>query len=323
MRENQVNKPTVLIVDDSRVVVNILERMLRSEYQVITAGNGQEALELIEQTSNISMVISDLWMPVIDGFELLGCIKQSPNPKIKSIPVIIITSNQVDSPVTSKLEMLGVAEILRKPVTAEKLRDTIKRVSEDSASYGKGALHLLETQEANLFPVIDQEEIRNQLGQFFHHDNPSTYSHCMALFRVTEDSFTGQNTTPDIVSRVYDVLNNGIRSTDAFMRHGELEFLFIMAGGSNDALKKRTQYLLKSLARKLDENQKLFNKYYTHMSVSMFNSNNMKEHDLWDLFASTHRALDGIKNSTRNAIIFDNDQGAYVLKQSRRKRLRK
>jgi len=81
MREDQVNKPTVLIVDDSRVVVNILERMLRSEYQVITAGNGQEALELIEQTANISMVISDLWMPVMDGFEFLLIWKNLPTPK--------------------------------------------------------------------------------------------------------------------------------------------------------------------------------------------------------------------------------------------------
>jgi len=288
----------------------------------LSAGNGQEALGIIEREDNISLVISDLWMPVIDGFELLGCIKQSPNPRIKSIPVIIITSNRVDSPVTSKLELLGVAAIVRKPVTKEKLRETIDRVTADTVGYGRGALHLMETQEANLFPVLENKEIRERLGTFFHHDNRGKHMHCMVLFKVFEDSFTGQNSTPDIVSRVHTVLSTGIRDTDSFMRHDELEFMFLMAG-SHDALKKRTQYLLKCLARKLSENQKLFNKYYTHMSVSMFNSENMDDKDLWALFASTHRSLSDIKNSNKNAILFNNDQAAYVLTQSRRKRLRR
>jgi len=320
MSSQPASKPKVLIVDDSRVVVNILDKMLRHKYDVLSAGNGQEALNIIEDADNISLVISDLWMPVIDGFELLGCIKQSPNPKIKSIPVIIITSNQVDSPVTTKLELLGVAEIIRKPVTVDKLLETIDRVGSDAA-YGHGALHLLQTQEANLFPILENRDIRKRLGKFFHHDNRGKHQHCMALFRVTEDSFTGQNNTPAIVSRVHTVLSSGIRNTDTFMRHGDLDFLFMMAG-SKEALKKRTQYLLKTLARKLAENQKLFNKYYTHMSVSMFDSESMNDQDLWDLFANTHKSLEDIKGSNKNAIVFNNERGAYILKQSRRRRLR-
>ena len=315
-------KSKVLIVDDSLVVVTILERMLSDRYDVLSAGNGQEALGIIESEDNISLVISDLWMPVIDGFELLGCIKQSANPKIKSIPVIIITSNQVDSPVTSKLELLGVADIVRKPVTKEKLSETIDRVTSDVVGYGRGALYLLETQETDLFPILDNDTIKERLGKFFHHDNRGKHNHCMVLFKVFEDSFTGQATTLNIVSRVHSVLSTGIRDTDSFIRHDELEFLFLMAG-SHEALKKRTQYLLKSLAPKLSENQKLFNKFYTHMSVSMFNSENMDDKDLWDLFASTQRALSDIKNSRKNAILFNNDQAAYVLKQSRRRRLRR
>ena len=66
------SKPKVLIVDDSLVVVSILEKMLCDQYDVLSAGNGQEALGLIEREDNISLVISDLWMPVIDGFEFFN-----------------------------------------------------------------------------------------------------------------------------------------------------------------------------------------------------------------------------------------------------------
>ena len=66
----------ILVVDDEVQILNALSRMfLETEYEVITAENGMDALKLIE-TTEIDMVISDMRMPVLDGYQLLSIVKK-------------------------------------------------------------------------------------------------------------------------------------------------------------------------------------------------------------------------------------------------------
>ena len=64
-------KHSILIVDDEVLICNSLERLLSDKYIIFKAFNGKEAIDIIGQNSNIDVVLSDIMMPVMDGFELI------------------------------------------------------------------------------------------------------------------------------------------------------------------------------------------------------------------------------------------------------------
>ncbi len=109
--------PTILIVDDEEEILEILERILKSKYQVHKAGNGREALEILENEA-IQLVISDVMMPVMDGFELCRSIKS--NVESSHIPVILLTARNTLQAKVEGLE-LGADAYIDKPFSKEYL----------------------------------------------------------------------------------------------------------------------------------------------------------------------------------------------------------
>ena len=102
---------TILIVDDEAINRELLGNIIQSEYKVIYAENGKEALEKIHSEFNtISLVLLDLLMPVMDGNEVLK--KMNEEGIITDIPVIVLTSDK-----SSEIESLkaGAADFLTKP----------------------------------------------------------------------------------------------------------------------------------------------------------------------------------------------------------------
>ena len=84
------NKPLILAVDDISVNLTLLRSQLRfSDYDIITASSGQEALDLI-QSARPDAVLLDIMMPDMDGFEVLEAIRN--NPATEELPVIMLTS---------------------------------------------------------------------------------------------------------------------------------------------------------------------------------------------------------------------------------------
>ncbi len=102
---------TILIVDDEAINRELLGNIIQSEYKVIYAENGKEALEKIQSNGNeISLVLLDLLMPVMDGNEVLKAMNE--DGIITEIPVIVLTSEK-----SSEIESLrlGAADFLTKP----------------------------------------------------------------------------------------------------------------------------------------------------------------------------------------------------------------
>lgn len=101
----------VLIVDDEEINREILGNIIESEYKVVFAKNGKEALEIIhDKDSGISLVLLDIIMPEISGFDVLKQMKE--DGKLSEIPVIVLTSEK-DSEIESL--KLGAADFLTKP----------------------------------------------------------------------------------------------------------------------------------------------------------------------------------------------------------------
>ena len=106
---NQI-KRTILVVEDEIINQEILKEILGSQYDIITATNGLEAIhELTTSIRPISLIMLDLNMPTMDGIEFLNKIKEY---NIKSIPIIVITS-EADMELSS-LE-LGATDFIKKP----------------------------------------------------------------------------------------------------------------------------------------------------------------------------------------------------------------
>ncbi len=81
------DKGSILLVDDEKLILDLLARILELEgFETITAQSGPDALTLLK-VSKVSLIISDIAMPVMDGFELMAAIKE----KFPGIPVLLIT----------------------------------------------------------------------------------------------------------------------------------------------------------------------------------------------------------------------------------------
>lgn len=112
-------KKTLLVVDDSNIIINFIENIVKDEYNVVRANNGIEAVNKIEE--GIYAILLDLNMPKSNGIDVLNYLRD--NDLIDTIPVVIITGNNTKEAVS---EVLGynVVDVLNKPFTI----DNIKRV---------------------------------------------------------------------------------------------------------------------------------------------------------------------------------------------------
>jgi chemosensory pili system protein ChpA (sensor histidine kinase/response regulator) len=114
----QAERPLVMIVDDSLTVRRITSRLLTREgYEVLTARDGVDALELL-QTETPDVILLDIEMPRMDGFEFTRTIKG--NPTSARIPIVMITSRTAEKHRNHARE-LGVDLYLGKPFQEEEL----------------------------------------------------------------------------------------------------------------------------------------------------------------------------------------------------------
>jgi diguanylate cyclase (GGDEF)-like protein len=103
----------ILIVEDEPILRKVLSNMLESEYEIVLAGNGEQALSLIESDLAIDLVLLDVVMPEMDGYEVLQRIKAM--EKHHGLPVIFITS--LDSAKDEEKGLrLGAADYIGKPI---------------------------------------------------------------------------------------------------------------------------------------------------------------------------------------------------------------
>jgi diguanylate cyclase (GGDEF)-like protein len=90
------NRPRVLIVDDSKVVRSTLAKVIRSTFDVREEADGEAGWTAIDGDPAIVAVISDLGMPKLDGMGLLARIRNSPQPRVRDLPFLVISGNEDD-----------------------------------------------------------------------------------------------------------------------------------------------------------------------------------------------------------------------------------
>jgi two-component system alkaline phosphatase synthesis response regulator PhoP len=115
----------ILAVDDERHIVRLVEvNLQRAGYEVVTAYDGREALEKV-QSENPDLVVLDVMMPYMDGFEVLKNLKA--DPATAEIPVIMLTAKAQDADVFKGWQS-GVDCYLTKPFNPMELLTFVKRI---------------------------------------------------------------------------------------------------------------------------------------------------------------------------------------------------
>lgn len=116
----------VLIVDDEDISCKVLVHILEKDYVILRAANGQEALDIIEkETGKISLVILDLIMPVMNGYQFLDIITAS--PRYAEIPVIVTTAKDNEEDEICCLEK-GAVDFISKPYCPEVVKHRVDRI---------------------------------------------------------------------------------------------------------------------------------------------------------------------------------------------------
>jgi CheY-like chemotaxis protein len=111
----------VLIVEDDPSIVDSLRFLLELErYEVLVAGNGQEALDVLAKESPVHVILLDLMMPVMDGMEFLKVLRASQDAVTAETPVIVVTASSVREVVPQ------TSALVRKPYDLAKLLEALQ-----------------------------------------------------------------------------------------------------------------------------------------------------------------------------------------------------
>jgi len=118
--------PRLLIVDDEKTIVNIIKRVLCDDkYRFREAFEGEEAIEIV-QKEHISLIILDIVLPGMSGYEVIGRLKQ--DVRTNNIPILISSGYTVDTNLLSQVDIHGAIPIIRKPIEPVELRSKVKKM---------------------------------------------------------------------------------------------------------------------------------------------------------------------------------------------------
>ena len=117
---------TLLVVDDSAIMLNLVRQALEQDgYTLLTGKNGEEGVALFREHPEIDLVITDINMPVMDGIELIGAIRALN----AGVPVFALTSES-DTLMREKGRAAGANGWIVKPFQAGQFRDIVRQVLE-------------------------------------------------------------------------------------------------------------------------------------------------------------------------------------------------
>ncbi|KUO76485.1 MAG: two-component system response regulator [Desulfosporosinus sp. BRH_c37] len=168
---------TVMIVDDTELNIAILVEALQDDYELIIAINGLEAIELLQEQQP-DLILLDIIMPELDGYDVLKTIKE--NPKLKHVPVILLSAI-TDSDSKTKGFSLGAVDYVTKPFEMVEVKARVKT----QLKFEEARL-VLENQNFFL-----EEKVKERTELLERTNSAAIY--CLAALAETRDPETGEH----------------------------------------------------------------------------------------------------------------------------------
>jgi len=228
MRHGKSTRPErsrVLFVDDSRVMRFAGERILRDRFEVCLADDGREAWNRICDDDHIRALVTDLQMPIMDGVELIQQVRASSSPRIRALPIMVVTSVEEQAGRRRALDA-GANDLIPKPFSDSDLVDPLTeylRRPPHAASMRSASPPNIEQTRLSLWNRLDQVgsfHLRHGLDFSLLHVRLDTYS------EVVEQR--GLNHAEALMRHLERALAREIRVEDTLGRSGEATFTVIL-----------------------------------------------------------------------------------------------
>jgi two-component system OmpR family response regulator len=203
---------TVLVVDDNPSIVDIFVNMLeQGGYRVLSATSGEEALEILEN-SRPDVILLDILMEPMDGWQTLEQIKTGP-PSMASIPVMMLTAKPL-SPDEAQKFGLSIEDYINKPITRRALYDAIDRFFQRR---DRMETHMQIAGESGATPETLKEyrtlcratDVQRRLLRILEHvaisENlgPGKYEEIASAVREMKETLTGKNERLEEIRRQF------------------------------------------------------------------------------------------------------------------------
>ena len=295
----EFKKPTILVVDDMTTTLLLIHDLLKDTYEVKIAKSGTKALEILESPNDIDLILLDIEMPDINGYDVCKRIKN--NETIKNIPIIFITGRTSQEDEEYGLN-LGAIDYITKPFNKAIVKLRIKNYLD---------LKIKNDMLEKLSMYDGLTNIRNR--RFFDETFEKTFSEIkrdkksLAVLMIDIDFFKpyndnyGHGQGDETLRKVAKALEKTIkRPSDFVARYGGEEFVILLKDINKDGVEAVANNLLNAV-RELKITHE-FSKIENYVTISIGASfyNSSSDITKLELLLKADETLYSVKNSGRN-----------------------
>ncbi len=225
-------KKTILIVDDTKINIDILLELLGDTYDILVSLNGTRALEIIDE-NHVDIILLDILMPDINGYDVCRVLKSK--EKTKHIPVIFITANTDEESIENAFEVGGIdyitkpfkaLELLARLRTHLNMQELLKELEDSHKD-----LELLASQDhmTKLYNRRYFSEISMKILELAKRNKKDLSVLMLDIdkFKNVNDTY-GHHVGDDVIIALANVLKNLSRNSDVACRFGGEEFLILL-----------------------------------------------------------------------------------------------
>jgi two-component system cell cycle response regulator len=311
--DNRAETPNILVADDEPINRMLIQRRLeRAGYQVLTAQNGREAVEMALEALP-DLIILDVMMPEMDGLQACGLIKSSATTR--DIPVIFLSARDETEVKVSGLS-LGANDYISKPFKAEELlarvdvalrikreRDQLREHAEEARAHAEIAQERAMTDA--LTGLLNRYGLQHALTR--EQAEARRYDRSLSCLMIDVDRFKAINDTyghaagDTALQQVAAILTEAVRASDIVFRYGGEEFLVLLPETDlNGAVALAEKIRTVAASRSFGDGERIF-----HLTMSAGVANLCDNESGYDMIARADMALYQAKERGRDRVESD------------------
>ena len=217
----------ILIVDDDEMMLMMTRHILSTKYEVVTATSGFEAIEIFER-ERPDMVLSDLMMPKMDGYELHRILQEKSG---KVVPIMFMSANEDDESEIKGFE-LGAADYIHKPMRPDVLLRRVGNVIDNLEKIRK-----LEVKSSTdpLTKLLNKTAAQREIGELVKKSSGALLMIDLDSFKLVNDIY-GHNMGDKILIRFSELIKSIIRAEDLAGRMGGDEFIAFLQNVTDEKI---------------------------------------------------------------------------------------
>jgi diguanylate cyclase (GGDEF)-like protein len=255
MTEAIDSKPTILVVDDSRLMRVAARKILKNDFDILEAGDGEQAWESLQANSNVSLIMSDLSMPNLDGLGLLKRVREAEEPRLQSLPVIIVTGAEDDDGSKQTALAAGASDFITKPFESVQLLARAKTQAEQQRT--QQALKNTEADKQKLEQssgvdiltgLANERDIVNHLEEGLSYARRHDTEIALLLVQVEKYKIMflrrGKQTAEEVLRHMARLLSDGRRREDVVARINLDTFGILLPSANCSGARRVAEHLL-------------------------------------------------------------------------------